>query len=715
MRNLDLSALVFYKLTLMNAKILPITKIESLEPRLAPAGTVLISTSNGILSVVGDAASNGIVVTDSPLTGQWTISDALSGTTFIMNGVAQSLPFSIPAQNGIKMSMGDAEDRIEIQPSTTPSGMILSGGLDLGGGRGDDIVVLGNSVSQFLAVNGTTNIDLGDGNDILDLSGSALFAGVADFKGGLGDDSINLNYGSGAEHTYLKGFKVNLGAGADSLSIASGSLNVSGGALSILGAGQVGSAQLINFSPVSANLQTAATVALTAGNATVNFGGVSSNLIRFGLGLTVTTGAGDDSVNFNSPTLVVGALNVDLKDGTNLFSVGSSAASLEAGTVSIKAGKGDDTITLNATSLFTVNAALNVSLGSGTNLLTGAGAGLNAGVFNYTAGTTGDDTLNFTGAELRVLDNTVLNLGGGTNSTTIDSTTSAYFGGNLTISGMAGDDSLIVDTPSAIILGNFNVLLGNGTNLVQDTGAALFVGGALSYTGGTGNDLFDSSAADLTIVGKVTFKGGGNLPGGSDILYLRPINGMVGPIIHTGSAGMDSLQLGDQNGTSTTQLFIMGSVTGTMAAGDNGASINDTTIQGTLTIQSTGTVAHADSVIINQSTLNGAINLSLGAGASNTEINDGIFRGAFLANLGAGADTLLIDAASGTSALSSWYGTVKVFGGAGADVITLGSNPVAPSAGNIFYRTVTIDGGADADIFNQGNNTFVFGLALSNL
>eukprot|EP01031_Cornospumella_fuschlensis_P050000 gene50000-61197_t len=217
----------------MKSNLAPVAVVESLEPRLAPAGTVILSTAGGVLTITGDAGNNGISITDVPATGNWSISDpTASGTTYVLNGVTQAAMFTVPAQNGIKATLGDGNDDMRIIPSADPSGMILTGVLSINAGKGNDTLNLGTSANQALLVQGAATIDMGDDTDAVSLINSALFSNTVDIKLGAGNDNLALS-GSGAEHTFLKGLKIDVGAGPSSMNLTSAILSVSGGNLAI--------------------------------------------------------------------------------------------------------------------------------------------------------------------------------------------------------------------------------------------------------------------------------------------------------------------------------------------------------------------------------------------------------------------------------------------------------------------------------------------------
>ncbi|MDZ4289490.1 MAG: hypothetical protein U0984_16110, partial [Prosthecobacter sp.] len=417
--------------------------IEALEPRLAPAGVISLSTVGGILTISGDGLGNSIAITDvpgtqgpgAPGTGTWTISDpvAMGGTSFFLNGVNKgTADFDIPAQTAIKATLGDGDDRLDIIPSDAPSGIMLSGVLNINAGKGDDIVNLGTGAGQQIVIGGATTVNLGDGNDTWAGNANAVFNGAVSILGGTGNDGIRF-FNTG-DHIFQKGLSVDLGTGTDTFRTISNLFEVLGGVVSIKGAGLAGTAQTIDFDPDTGMIEGAVTVAMAAGDLTMEVGTVGTDIFRFGAGLTITTGAGDDSVVFDGTVTVAGAVSLDLKDGINTTTL-TASRTMQAGSLSIKGGAGTDTVTFDDDSTLIVAGALNVSLGAGANTWNvNPGQSLTAGSLTFT-GTTGDDAINFTNASLTIFGSATIGLDAGDNATTLAPTVAGFIGGTLSLTG----------------------------------------------------------------------------------------------------------------------------------------------------------------------------------------------------------------------------------------------------------------------------------------
>lgn len=674
--------------------------IESLEPRLAPAGTVVLTTAGGVLTITGDSLSNGITITDVPGMGVWTISDPLGSTTFVVNNVFRTGPFDIVAQNSIKASLGDGNDQLDLIPSSAPSGTVLSGALSISMGKGNDTVHLGDSSGQQLIVNGPTTIDLGEGMDTLQTGASAVFAGTVSILAGAGNDSVYFT-GNG-DHTFHKGLSVDMGGGSDLFSMLSHRLDVLGGAVSIKGAGQLGAGQTVNFSPAIAMIDGAFNVAIGAGLVTMNMGTLSTDTFHFGAGVSISTGTGNDTLSLNGTITVAGAMSVDLKDGINLITHVANRT-LQAASLSIKGGLGADTVLLDNNSTLTVTGALSFNLGDGVNTIQiDPGEALTAGSLTV-AGTNGADTFNFTGASLTVLGSVTLGLGAGANATTFSPTVAALIGGSLNLTGGAGVDNFTVTGPSFRVLGGLTESLGDGLNTTSFESTLFHVAGNLTYNGGKNDDSLRCISNSM-LVGKAVLFTGGEATTSND-LYLRPVEGTLGSVVFKGGNSADGFALGHMDGVTTTRLGVTGTVNATMGAGTAAVIFTDTVIHGAVTVGITSTAAQTDAVTINESTIDGAVLINQGAGVSTLEVADSFIRGAFTANLGAGADEVKLDATAGTS-LSTWFGIVTVNLGAGDDVITIGSSLNVLNVGNSFYKNVNIDGGAGTDSLAHGGNTY---------
>lgn len=690
----------------MKTSALPCPVLESLEPRLAPAGTVIVTTAGGVLTMTGDASNNVIDINDLPMTGQWSIDDNASATNFILNGVAVGNSFNIPAQTAIKATLGDGDDDLFIAPSGTPSGMLLPGGLTVNAGKGNDDILIGTSSSTQRIIFGAVTVDLGEGNDTFDVTLAAYYNGAVKITGGLGNDDVRFDATSDtADHVFQKGLTVDLGAGDDIFSATAYRIAIAG-AFTVTGLGGAGLTPTVTITSQQFLVDGAVSLSVAAGNTTYTIGDAPTDAYQFASGFKITGGTGNDIVLFEGNHTHVGALVVDLKDGVNTTTLVTNST-LAANAFSVIGTAGNDSFLQDDGSKMLINAALTLSLGNGSNdWKADPMAELTAGSVVYNGGT-GNDLINYAGASFRVLGGMTLSLGtGGTGDVDLAPTVSGYVGGILGLNGGAGNDDIDFNSPDIRIVTGLKAALGAGTNSLSTVGTLLQIAGGFSYAGGAGQDQV-TVTNDLFLVAKaVTFSGGGST--GSDYLYLRPVDGTVGSVGYTGGAGTDYLVLGETTGAVTNRLTINGAVTGSGGAGTAWAYVVDTYIHGNYTFTNASTAPDGELIVFAESTFNGLVNVTTGAGSSTTSIGDVFVRGNFTLNTGAGMDNVNIETSAGTT-LSNWFGLVTINLGAGADTIALGTNPVVANAGSNFFRNVKVDGGADADMFTvaqPGSNTY---------
>lgn len=677
--------------------------IESLEPRLAPAGTVLLTTANGILTITGDTDDNSISITDNPSTQNWDIDDPLSGTTFKLNGVTQVGPFSVAAQTSIKAVLGDGSDRIDIIASAAPSGMNLTGALSISTGKGHDVVNLGNAAAQQLLVGGATTLDLGEGDDAVLVEGSAVFSGLVDIKAGAGNDAVEfVGFGlGGTEHTLLRGLNVDMGAGVDIFRVVSHLFDVQG-TVNIKGAGQTGSTQTVSLSPDVGTIDGAASISFTAGNLAFTLTSDSTDEFTFGAGLTVTGAAGNDSLNISGSVEIVGALNVDFKDGTNAFLVNTNA-DLTAANFTLKGGTGTDSLSMADGSSLGLTGAFTLTLGAGDNVVL---ANLGTSIFATSLSLTtlgGADEFIFAGTDLFVPGAFSLNLGAGANEVDILASAGFSVGGNLAITTTTGLDVVNINCPEFFVAGSVSLNLGGGNNTTEITNSDIYVGGSFVYTGGAGNDEFTVNGGNLTVRRTLQLSSGDD---GSNPFEITPNTGLFGSLIFTGGKDTDTFRLGDYLDTDTSTITIVGTAMINMGVDQNTCIIGDTTVRGAFTFNSTTPALLSDSLTFDESTLNGTVLVNMGAGGSIVSVEDSLFRGNVTINTGAGADLVSLDSQALTVSASSWLGVVRINTGAGIDTVNLGANPVVANASNLFYQKVYVDGGTEADTLVNGGNTF---------
>ncbi|HYF36064.1 MAG TPA: hypothetical protein VD994_12290, partial [Prosthecobacter sp.] len=734
--------------------------VESLEPRLAPAGIITLTTAGGVLTITGDTGDNSIRITDVPATGMWAIAEPVAGTTYVLNGVTQAnVPFDIPAQGGIKANLGGGDDQLEIIPSTGATGMVLSV-LSIVGGKGEDKIALGNNAAQSLQVLGATTVDTGDGDDTVFVAGSAGFGGAANFKLGSGKDI--LFFPNVAQHAFLKGVKIDLGVGEKALFIASTEFEVSGGSFSVVGAGAAGVAQNIAIAPTSGTIQGPASIAIAGGDVTLDVGDANKAL-RFGSTLGVVTGGGLDLVTFDGTIDAAGAVTVDMKAGNNSFTLANDSE-LYTAALSVKGAGGVDFVSLNLGSVLTTLGTFNMDFGPGAtnavqfvatsvqmiggamNILGGAGIDNIAltGITRVTGGVTLDlkdganvlsvssnlivDSLTIKGGigndMLAVGLNTLLqssgavtlSLGAGNNSF-LAASNSAFIAGSFNYAGGAGDDSFTVDGSVFSSLGATTWNPGAGANTFDiEPTAYTFLGGAVKINGGKWADTVRFKGLDVRIVGALTVALG---DGPNDVIIESPLMNLGASLSYTGGSGADALSVGPG------KLYVAGAVTIKGGNGSNEISLGATSgsIGGVSFTGGTGTdlfqigaanlttrihVTGGLSVMagtgissfnLYAASIQGATNFKSTGSASDVDtlfFEESTFNGAVSLSMGKGISTFWAND-------STFRSTVNVDLGDGDDVVrldTLGNT----STVNQWFGKVIISGGAGADTFNLGAN-----------
>lgn len=686
----------------------PAPVLESLEQRLAPAGIITLSTAGGVLTITGDADANAIQILDIPETGQWQINNpAGQNTTFVLNGATIAAGTTIAPQNGIKANLGGGDDTFEFRSSVKISSLQLAGGVNLNMGAGNDQVKLGNFAGQEL-VTGALNVDLGDGDDTFSSTLGIVAQGVAKVAGGGGNDSVRFETTS--SQVFLKGLTVDLGKGDNSLLVNSTSLAVTG-ALNVTDAGEAGKTPLIVLNMDSLQVDGSMKVATGAANATLQIGTQSSGLVQVTGGVNITTGNGIDTVNLAGVHLYGGALNIDLKDGTNLTTL---AGDIKAGSLTIKGTNGNDAVELAASSSLAVNGAASLNLGNGSNeWRVQNGAALTTGSLAY-AGGTGADTVSIFGDSLKVLGAMTLNTGpDGTGNVEMAVGDSFHVGGALTFTGGKALDSFSVTTPDLVVGGIFKAALGGGSNSLRLEGSGARLGGGFTYAGGTGDDVVNIVNQTLIMAKGMAFTGGG--ASNADSLILAADQGSVGSVSFVGSAASDEFVLGSLNGPQSELFTVNGNVSVNLGSGGNSATVQDAAVHGNLNVVSGSKAGENDLLIAKRTVVNGSFNAAMGAGESVVRMNDLLMRGATNLNTAGGADLVQIETDPSLTGNSNWFGTVKIVTGDGADAVTLGANNATFGLNNLFFRNVTVDGGTGFNtlVGDQGPvNTFQAGAQL---
>ncbi len=482
-----------------------------------------------------------------------------NGNNTITTGIGNDVIFTLDGDNVIRA--GDGDNLINLgsgmQNIVTGGGndiiQINSGNVTLNSGAGDDLVTIFNLQDSQLA-----SINLGDGNDRLNVSGSG---GLVKVSASTGDDVVEVagvntqisdsggnniinvdNHGLAA----AAGNTLRLGANNDTVNLISdgtSSLSLGQGEnqLKIIGNG---------INSVSAGTDNDSVTILGDSNNKINLGAGNNKIdIRGNSINNISTGSGDDVINLESNENIIRA-----GDGNNLIKVvstgvqnivtgsGNDIIELSSGNVTLNSGAGNDNIILKQTT-----ASINsINLGDRDDSLNINSAG-GATTIN---GSTGNDKLTVQNSSVKLIDN------GGDNIVYIDN--SAMIGDVNSISlGFGNDKITMISNGQSLIKAsngdNSINLSGFGTfNVTAGTGADTIISGSGNdvINSGAGNDTINANAGDDRIIagaGNDLLIGGlGNdiLEGGADddSYYF---NSGDGKDVIKDSGGVDQVIFGD--------------------------------------------------------------------------------------------------------------------------------------------------------------------------
>ena len=676
--------------------------LESLESKLAPSGVVTFTHDpvKDTLTIVGDGGNNNFTMTvDANGLLDVTGSDS---TTFILNGNAMSSITDLAVLATIKISLGDGNDTLRL----TGGDFFSDKTFEVLGGKGDDTVTLGTTAkSMFFA--GTTKFDLGEGLDQFSIFGSAYFTTKTAILMGAGDDYVDFSGASAAKHVFAAGLSVDFGAGQGSFSSA-GILQIINGKLEIKATDPTATMVSVDITGSDTYIDDGLTLALaigTGGAANINLTG---NTIKVGGPLSITTGAGNDTIHLGGELAVTGAITIDLKDGANQITF-DDEAQITANSILLKGGKAglnvllDDDAELVTSGAFTIDAKAN-TLGTNTFELD-PGSSIEAGTnFSYLGSAQNDTVTLRVDSDLTSYGNMAFTLGAGNN--TLNMTDCSLFSdANIVFTGLAGNDTLNLDNTYISALGSLTANLGAGSNSINTLDdSRLYINGGFTYIGGAGSDSvdLDYKFAEFGRTISLTMGDGYNefnmTTAGSNV-------GHVSSISYTGGKGDDNLRL--------TRVEVRGSTTAKMSSGGNFMETFQTTLIGAVNMQSTSLATESDSLFINTSTFNGTLTASLGAGISTVLVDDSIMNGQVSLNTGAGDDTVKLDNAA-LSGANHWNHIVRIQTGTGIDNFTLGSGTPSEDAAmrNYFARTPEINLGVEANLYSQNGSRNLAGITI---
>lgn len=629
------------------------------------------------LNKIGAADNLGIVTVDDAETLNINVSDdaAVDGT-----GVLTIASLALTDTTTLNLS-SNADLRVTFANVATPQLAVLDGSTSTG-----DLTIV---AADFAAAGAT--ITLGSGDDTLDLTGSTA----------AGADTIDLSQGGDDTVIYT--------AVAQSTGITSDTVVgfESGDVIDVTALGVVASARFLG----NAVDTTAAETELTAGTITAIYVQSDSALI-VDANADGNIGDGDLRVVMDGVTSMTAA---DLGFGTGVtftanvapFDTSVAADSTEGNAVTNE----DDTINATVAQINNVGTVIDGLLGEDVlNISATAAAGEIAtlDVIGYGNWFGNVETVN--------LDNTVEGIFlGDTEVPTVDTLTGVagknqslgvegfWATADLTAMDISNIETLLVGTDAEINVDNlasFQTITGDGTAILQLTGAAATDDFDFSDVAMTGVDTLTLNTADVVTLDAADLADVTTINGAADadlivnntvnVTGIAVTDGAVASIAVAGTLTIDNLTDGDIFETMT---GTGGSRTLTIAAG---GATNIADLTGFTTINAAA-LADGDLVTLDDDLTDSAVAITIGdsdlnvTGTSTDALTVNALGGVATQNITTadGADTVNINVAATTATVNT---------GAGFDVI---------NAGNFLTVADAINGGAGTDILYVDDDTAV--------
>ena len=535
------------------------------------AGGIEISGTGGLKSIVSFAERSNLTIGKSPsghslqLTGTaegeillQALNIKLAGAIeMIANGaedritikapVGKAIIGKLPSGHSVRLTGGDADDRISIEASDAN----LAGGIELAGGAGfNELEIAGaNGTAKIGKIASGASLLLTGGSlgaTIASTVGNLVLGGGIDFAGGGGNGSVEI----GATNTRAtigklgtgESIKLQGGSGSDALTFGGASATLAGG---------------IYFEAME-------------GSNSISLGSESTSLkigkLKTTQSLYYSGGDSSDSILARSPYLTL------------------------AGGILFNAGHGGNSVQFEDPTAVTIGA-------------TQGGASL---TFN---GGSGSDLIVITGEQFRAKGSMEFNAGSGFNNINLFEVNATLGknadGASLIYTGGSGSDQIDAND-SLTMAGAFNFAGGDGSNRVLMMAMdALAIKGPVLYVGGAADDEFSIHDSNLRLGSSLTFEGGG----GSDSFRCRANGSIAGDVtVNMGiaNAGMryadlhsvagrarglvigGDLALAAQGVASEywylTDLVVRGELSATLGAGFSEFGANNFTVGGALTV-----------------------------------------------------------------------------------------------------------------------------------
>ncbi len=330
-------------------------RLEGLEDRSNPAGTVTGSFAAGTWTLIGDAQANDITINPTATSGQFTVAGNLTTVAGVTN------PSGV---NRIVVKLGAGDDTVEINDTGTEGA--LAGNLAVFGGAGANSVDISDMrIGKNVTVLNGTNTT---GADSFSLEDSRVFGKVT-LQNGDGDTDTSF-YRNSAGYNFV-GFGVTIinGAGEDSSYINDthvvGDIVVRNGLPDA--ANDAGYFEIYN----SLNTTTRAivrghiTVEYLAGS--IDYDGIWDTEVTGNVTFRHGTGTAEtyfDGYSVNLPVVIRGNLTI-IDQGPSLVDIGTQylhTGLVIGGTLTIQTGSGADLLRLHN---LKVSAATTIATGGG--------------------------------------------------------------------------------------------------------------------------------------------------------------------------------------------------------------------------------------------------------------------------------------------------------------------------------------------------------------
>ena len=397
--------------------------LEGLEGRSMLAGVVDISVSGGLLTLTGDALSNGVAVVGTGVPGQFNVigvanvvgagsgPDTAAPTTIRNAGAAPAAAVLVNGVTSIYANLGNGNDQFAVTGATgagyygagllaeyaantfaapvvgapVGSAAALSGSITVLGGNGNDAVALLVNTPSVIA------IDAGAGNDyvVVEQSATANLAintGAAD-TATLGSDRVRVR-----DTTVTSAIGVNTYNGSDIVDVFSSTAAAIG-----INTGENGGTPGVGVNPLIP--EAVRIIGVTSSSVAINTAGGNDQIIVFGpvagfstlptnLGaLAINSGEGGDLVQLQAIAIDY-SLTVVTAGGNDTLTADGVSVGLNA---VIDTGAGIDTVSLNA---LLVQYYLYLYLGEGDD---SAAISNSAAAIGYVFGQGGVDTYSAAG------------------------------------------------------------------------------------------------------------------------------------------------------------------------------------------------------------------------------------------------------------------------------------------------------------------------------